>query len=394
MTPPEQPALLYLDNNATTPLAPQALEAMLPYFSTTFGNASSPHPAGRPAAKAVAHARAQLARLFGAASAEEVLMTAGGTESLHTAVRAAAPRMTQRPRLITTAVEHPAVLSPMERLAERAGGELVVLPVDRDGQLDADAAVEAIDERTALVSLLWANNETGILCRPEILERIGERARATGAWLHLDAVQTAGKQPLRLSESLVDMASVSGHKFHGPKGSGALWIRSGLELDPLFVGGSQQEGRRAGTLDVPSIVGLGCAAELAADFAEDAAGVAALTARRDKFEAELQRRQPEAVIHGQNTLRTANTCSVALPGHSADALMMLLGEFGVCVSTGAACSTGKRKASHVLLGMGIELELARSTLRLSLSRETPEEDLAAALDAIVQASEQLQALAT
>ncbi len=393
MTPHEQPPLLYLDNNATTPLAPQALEAMLPYFSTTYGNASSPHPAGRPAAKAVAHARTQLARLFGAASPEEVLFTAGGTESLHTAIRAAAPRLVERPRLITTAVEHPAVLSPMERLAERVGGELVVLPVDRDGQLDADAAVEAIDERTALFSLLWANNETGVICRPEILQRIAERTRATQTWLHLDAVQTAGKLPLRLSESLVDMASVSGHKFHGPKGSGALWVRAGLELDPLFVGGSQQEGRRAGTLDVPSIVGLGRAAELAAEFAEDAGRVAELTARRDGFEAELQRRLSGAVVHGQGSPRTANTCSVALPGLSADALMMLLGEFGVCVSTGAACSTGKRKASHVLLGMGLELELARSTLRLSLSRETPDADLAAALDALVQATEQLQALA-
>ena len=383
--------IVYLDNNATTAVAPEVLEAMLPFLREHFGNASSTHVLGRGPARAVARARRETADLFGAASPDEVVFTSGGTEASNLALIGTARARTDRPRLVIGGGEHPATRQPVERLAE-IGCEPVTVPLEPSGRLDLARALEAIDERTAVASFLWVNNETGVQLEDEVVERLAARCREVGARLHLDAVQAAGKLPLRAEARGVDLLSISAHKFHGPKGVGALYVREGTELRPLAVGGGQEGGRRPGTLNTPGIVGLGAAAVLAARAAEDAALQAELETRRTRFEAELARRVEGIVVHGREALRVPTTSSIGFPGIAADGLHLLLSELGVCASTGAACSSGSRRTSPVLAAMGVPDDLAAGTLRFSFARTTTDADIELALERIAAAVEQLRAL--
>lgn len=387
------PRPVYLDNNATTRLDDRVLEGMLPWLREGYGNPSSAHFMGQPAAMAIAKARGQVARLVGAKSPREIVFTSGGTESINAAIHGSLALNGARPRLVTSRVEHSAAFNPIVRLGQQPGRKSVLLDVDREGRLDLDAALASIDGDTALVSLIWGNNETGVLIEADSLAAIGERCRQSGAYFHLDAVQVAGKVQIKAAEMPIDFLSVSAHKFHGPKGAGALYVRAGLQLAPHVEGGTQEEGRRGGTLNTPGIVGLGLAAELAGAHAADAEALAHLAALRDRLERGLVAAVPEARVHGAGATRVANTTNIAFPGLRGEALLMLLSELGVCVSTGSACSTLKRTPSRVLSSMGCCEEEAGASLRFSLSRFSTREDVDLALQRVPDAVAQLRALA-
>ncbi|MGD9982559.1 MAG: cysteine desulfurase family protein [Porticoccaceae bacterium] len=357
---------IYLDHNATTPLAPEVLDAMLPYLRDAFGNPSSPHGfAGRPAT-AVREARARVAALLGA-QPREIHFTSGATESIHWAIQGALAMRPMQRQLITTAVEHPAVLKLCRHL-EQQGITVIYLPVDREGRLRLRYLEAALTPQTALVSLMAANNETGVLFP---VEEIAALTRARGVLLHVDAAQSAGKWPLDLARTPIDLLSLSGHKLHGPKGVGALYIRNGLNLPPLFFG-TQERGRRGGSLNVPGIVGLGEACRLAAAaLATASTPVAAL---RDRLEAGIQALCPDALVNGGNAERLAGTSNISFPGHDGEALMNRLDRAGIAVANGAACTGGGSQPSHVLTAMYRDAARARSAVRFSLSRyNTPAE---------------------
>lgn len=383
--------MLYLDHNASSPLEPAALEEMLPHLRHDFGNPSSAHRLGEDAAAALERARGRVARLVGASGADELVFTSGGTESANSAIASALHVRAARRRIVASAAEHAAVLQPLERAAQR-GHELELVPVDGDGRLELERCVAAIDERVALVSLIAANNETGVLLEPEALVEIGRACARSGALLHLDAVQLAGKLPLELARGPADFASISAHKFGGPKGAGALWVRRGGEFHALLVGGGQERERRAGTPNVAAIAGLGRAAELARAWLAQG-GPERLTELRTRFERELLERVPGAELNGARAQRLPNTASVRFPGLQAEALQMLLDAQGVAVSTGSACGSRRRAPSHVLLAMGRSREAANQTLRFSLGRHTSAEELERALELVAAGAAQLRALA-
>ncbi|MEO0651099.1 MAG: aminotransferase class V-fold PLP-dependent enzyme, partial [Planctomycetota bacterium] len=307
-TPPTD--LVYLDNNATTALDPAVLEAMLPWLREGYGNPSSKHAMGEPAARAIAGARSAVARLVGAKSPREVVFTSGGTESINSALFAALRARPEARRIVTSTAEHAATANPARRLSED-GYDVVACPVDGEGRLDVDAVIAAVQPGTAICSLLWANNETGVVVPDADLRRIAERCRKTETPLHLDAVQVAGKRPIAADALGIDLLSVSGHKFHGPKGVGAVWIRTGLPYSAHVEGGTQEDGRRGGTLNTPGIVGLGQAAELAAAHAADGAACAQVAARRDRLERGLLERVPDARVNGGGAERVASTANLS-----------------------------------------------------------------------------------
>lgn len=357
---------IYLDHNATTPLAPEVLDAMLPYLRDAFGNPSSPHGFAERPATAVREARARVAALLGA-QPREIHFTSGATESIHWAIQGALAMRPMQRQLITTAVEHPAVLKLCRHL-EQQGITVIYLPVDREGRLRLRYLEAALTPQTALVSLMAANNETGVLFP---VEEIAALTRARGVPLHVDAAQSAGKWPLDLARTPIDLLSLSGHKLHGPKGVGALYIRNGLNLPPLFFG-TQERGRRGGSLNVPGIVGLGEACRLAAAaLATASTPVAAL---RDRLEAGIQALCPDALVNGGNAERLAGTSNISFPGHDGEALMNRLDRAGIAVANGAACTGGGSQPSHVLMAMYRDAARARSAVRFSLSRyNTPAE---------------------
>jgi cysteine desulfurase len=361
-TPP-----LYLDNNATTRLAPEALEAMLPFLGEQYGNAGSAHLLGRLSEGAVVHAREQLAGLLGCQPAE-LVYTSGGTEGLNHAIRGVFEAFPAKRHFITTAVEHSAVLAVAEWLRHQ-GVEVTLLGVDREGRLDLAELEAALRPDTALVSVMAANNETGVLYP---LREAGALAKAKGALFHVDGTQAVGKLPLPLAELPVDLFNLSAHKFHGPKGMGALYVRRGVRPRPFMLGGGQERGRRGGTENVPGIVGLGAAAALAQAALPDLSRVAAL---RDRLEAELLARVPDIRVQGAGAERLPNTAFISFRGLEGEALFLKLSDRGVCVSTGSACSTGQREPSHVLRAMGVDGEEARGTVRFSLSRYTTGEEI-------------------
>lgn len=357
---------IYLDHNATTPLAPEVLDAMLPYLRDAFGNPSSPHGFAERPTTAVREARARVAALLGA-QPREIHFTSGATESIHWAIQGALAMRPMQRQLITTAVEHPAVLKLCRHL-EQQGITVIYLPVDREGRLRLRYLEAALTPQTALVSLMAANNETGVLFP---VEEIAALTRARGVPLHVDAAQSAGKWPLDLARTPIDLLSLSGHKLHGPKGVGALYIRNGLNLPPLFFG-TQERGRRGGSLNVPGIVGLGEACRLAAAaLATASTPVAAL---RDRLEAGIQALCPDALVNGGNAERLAGTSNISFPGHDGEALMNRLDRAGIAVANGAACTGGGSQPSHVLMAMYRDAARARSAVRFSLSRyNTPAE---------------------
>jgi cysteine desulfurase len=379
--------ICYLDNNATTKVAPEVFEAMRPWFTESFGNASSLHSLGQAAADAVSTARASIARLIGARSADEIVFTSGGTESDNAAIRAALARHPERRRIVTSAVEHEAVLAPLAAL-EAAGYDVVRIAPDQGGRFALDDFAAAIDGRCALVALMWANNETGAV---HDIERVGALCAAQRVPFHVDAVQLVGKRALEVEKLPLDTLAMSAHKFHGPKGVGALYIRGGAAFEPLLRGGGQENERRSGTENVPGIVGFARAAELAQHWIAKG-GPDALTKLRDRLETEITARVPQSRVHAGLVARTCNTTSLGFEGVSGEALVMLLSEYGVCASAGSACASARHAPSHVLLAMGMEPGAASSSLRLSLSRETTEAEVELAVGAVCESVAGLRSL--
>ena len=358
---------VYLDNNATTQVAPEVLEAILPFFSQSYGNPSSAHLFGGRAKRALERAREQVAELVGA-SPEEVIFTSGGTESDNAAIRGILEALPHKRHIVTTKVEHPAVLN-LCKILEGRGYRVTYLAVDRKGYLNLDELREAIGDDTALVSIMFANNETGVIFP---VEEIGKICRDKGVIFHCDATQAVGKVPVDMRGSLIDLLSLSGHKFHAPKGIGALVIREGIPWVPLLVGGHQEEGRRAGTENVPAIVGLGKASELAKETLKDQERVRAL---RDELEGEILREIPDVIVNGEGGERLPNTTNLSFRGIEGEALLLMLSEEGIAASSGSACSSGDPEPSHVLQAMGVPADFIHGTLRLSLSRYNTKEDI-------------------
>lgn len=371
MQPPDAPAGAYLDNNATTPVAEEVLAAMLPWFRQRPGNPSSLHGPGEEAFAAISTARTEVAKLVGAAHPSEVTFTGSATEATNTAIAAALARTPARTRVITSSVEHAATL---EGLASR-GVATTHVPVDRSGALDEEAALAAIaaaPDELALVTLLFVNNETGRIQDTAALGRIAEAAHTAGALVHLDVVQAAGKLPLDLGTLGADLASLSAHKLHGPKGVGALWVKSGtFETFPrLVAGGPQENERRAGTENVPGIVGFGRAAALAVEQAADPAAMARIAGLRDHLEAALLAELEDLEVVAAGTPRVTSTSCIEFHGIDGEAALLMLSQYNIQVSTGSACGSSHHGPSHVLLAMGRSEAEASSSLRFSLSRET------------------------
>jgi len=362
----------YLDANATTSCDLRVVEAMLPYFHDHAGNASSPHTPGQRARRAVEEAREEVARLINC-EPDAIVFTSGGTEADNLAVfglaRAARRRDPARTRILISAVEHPAV-SESARALEDSGFRVESISVDREGVIDLAVLETKLGPDVALVAVMLANNETGTI---EPVEEAGLLIRKAGAAFHVDAVQAAGKIPLGFEASSAGTFAIAGHKFHGPKGIGALAIRRGARLDPLLRGGLQEKQRRPGTENVPLIVGLGVASRLAlAGLAENTARMETL---RDRLESKLHQSLPDAFVNGRLARRTPNTTSLTIPGISAETLVVRLDLEGIAVSTGAACSTGVVRPSATLLALGLTPREAASTVRISLHRETRTDDI-------------------
>src|SRR5215467_10595641 len=385
---------VYLDHNATTPVEPEVLEAMLPYFSGEFGNAASIHTPGQRARAAVETARQQVAALVGARP-QEVVFTSGGTESDNHAIfgiarsasgAAASGGQKETKHIITTQVEHEAVLNSCQAL-EKEGFAVTYLPVDANGLIDLEELREAIGPETALITVMHANNELGTV---QPLVEIAKIAAENDIYLHTDAVQSAGKIPIDVASLGVDLLSISGHKFYAPKGIGALYIRGGTRLRQLLYGGHHQRGFRPGTENVPGIVGLGKAAELARKALEgDASRISSL---RDELERGLLAKIPQSRANAAAAPRTPNTSNITFPGIEGEALIIALDLKGLACSTGAACSSGAVEPSHVLTATGLPPEEARASIRFSLGRHTTSAEIAFALEAVPGAVAQLRQL--
>ena len=353
--------VIYFDNNATTRIAPEVFEAMTPYLTEYYGNPSSIHHFGGQVMEKVDEAKASLAALLGADPAN-VIFTSCGTESDNAAIFSALLNCPKRKKIVVSKVEHPAVLSLAKEL-ERRGNKVSRIPVDSNGVLDMNAARELIDDETAIVSVMWANNETGNI---QDVETLAEIAHKNGALFHTDAVQAVGKIPIDLKNSAIDMLSLSGHKLHGPKGIGALYVKRGVRFRPYIIGGHQENGRRAGTENVASIIGLGKAAELALQNIEkENTFVASL---RDKLEKTILATIPKVRVNGDVLHRLPNTTNISFEYIEGESILMLLDMFGICASSGSACTTGSLEPSHVLRAMGIPYTCAHGAIRFSFSR--------------------------
>jgi cysteine desulfurase len=364
-----QPALIYLDNNATTRTDPAVVSAMMPYLTEEYGNPSSAYRFGKKSADAVEHARAQVAALLGC-EPKEILFTSCGTESNNSAIASALSLDPDRQHVITTRVEHSAITKHCEWLAKR-GIEVTWLGVDENGHIDLNELERAIRPDTAIVSTMWANNETGVIFPIEEIAAIVHRKRVL---FHTDAVQAVGKVPINLAHahSHINFLSVSGHKLHCPKGVGVLYVNRRTRFNPYLMGGGQEHGKRAGTENVPYCVGLGAAAELAGrNLAHENDAVRAL---RDEFEKGVLETIPDTMVNGDREHRLPNTTSIAFEGIDSEAVLLLLDQAGVCCSAGSACTTGSVHPSHVLKAMGFSTERARSSLRFSFGRYNTAEE--------------------
>ncbi len=367
---PEQ--LIYLDNNATTQVDPVVVAEMMPFLTEFYGNPSSAYGFGRRPHAAIDAARERVAELLGCETSE-ILFTSCGTESNNAAINSALQMDPDRQHIVTTRVEHSAITKHCESLAKR-GCEITWLGVDEDGQIDLDELERAIRPDTAIVSTMWANNETGVLFP---IEKIAQLVHKKKTLFHTDAVQAVGKIPIRLADSHINFLSVSGHKLHCPKGVGVLYVSRRTRFNPLLIGGSQEGSRRAGTENVASIVALGKASEIAGEFMEhEQREVRSL---RDEFEAAVLDKIPDAKVNGDRQNRLPNTTNIAFEGIDSEAVLMLLDKAGICCSAGSACTAGSLHPSHVLKAMGFSNERARSSLRFSFSRFNTKLDVEHAL---------------
>jgi len=359
---------IYMDNNATTRVAPEVLEEMLPFFSEYYGNPSSMHSFGGNVGSRVRQARERVAALLGA-SPDEIVFTSCGTESDSTAIHAALKSYPSKRHVITTRVEHPAVKNVCEYLS-RNGYRITFVPVDRKGRLDLDFLYKHLTDDTAVVSVMWANNESGVIFP---IEEIAEMVKGRDIIFHTDAVQAVGKIPIDVGKVGVDMLSLSGHKLHGPKGIGALYIRRGTRFFPFLIGGHQEGGRRGGTENVASIIGLGKASELAADHIEEEN--TRVRTLRDKLEKGLLERIPNASVNGDPENRLPNTTSIGFDSVEGEAILLMMDQLGICASSGSACTSGSLEPSHVLRAMGVPFTSAHGSIRFSLSIYNTEEEV-------------------
>lgn len=359
---------IYFDNNATTPVAPEVFDEMLPYLKEFYGNPSSMHTFGGQLHRKVEEARFKVAQLIGA-EPEEIIFTSCGTESDNTAIMSAVESLPGKRHIITTRVEHPAVLNFCKHLA-RKGFRVTFLPVNNNGQLNIDELLKVLDEDTALVSIMYANNETGIVFPiVEIAEILKERR----ILFHTDAVQAVGKIPIDTKKLPVDMLSLSGHKLHAPKGVGALYVRKGTRFYPYIIGGHQERGRRAGTENMASIIGLGKACELAGkNLTEE---ISYLKGLRNKLETALLKSCPDVRINGDINNRLPNTTNLSFEYVEGEAVLLRLNEYGVCASSGSACTSGSLEPSHVLRAMGVPFTAIHGSIRFSLSRYNTEAEI-------------------
>lgn len=366
---------IYLDNNATTRVDPAVVEEMMPFLTENYGNPSSGYRFGKNVAAALDLARERVAALLGCEPGE-ILFTSCGTESSNAAIHSALSLDRDRQHIITTRVEHSATLKTCELLAKR-GYEITWLGVDSQGQIDVRELEKAIRPDTALVSVMWANNETGVLFPTE---EIADIVRSKGAFFHTDAVQAVGKIPIALADAKINFLSLSGHKLHCPKGVGVLYVNKRTKFTPFMTGGGQEKGRRAGTENVASIVGLGKACEVAGQFIEHENSE--VRAWRDQFEEALLERVPGTQINGDRAHRLPNTSNLAFDGIDSEAVLMLLDDAGICCSSGSACTTGSVHASHVLKAMGFSDDRARSSLRFSFGRFNSAAEVPRAIEAV------------
>ncbi len=360
--------LIYMDNNATTMAAPEVVEAMLPFLSEKYGNPSSIHSFGGNVGREIDIARQRVAEFLGAENDYEIVFTGTGTESDNLAILGSVAYYKEKKHIITTRVEHPAVLSLCKKL-EQDGYRVTYVPVDREGNLDLDMLKKSVDDDTAIVSVMYANNETGVIFP---VEEIGEFLHEKGVAFHIDAVQAAGKIPIDVKKINCDLLSVSGHKFHAPKGVGALYVRRGTRMRPVFIGGHQEKGRRPGTHNVPGIVAIGKAAELAMHHAGDTEGMRKL---RDKLENGILSQFKNCALNGNKKNRVPNTSNVGFEFIEGEAILLYMDSKGIAASSGSACSSGSLEPSHVLRAMGVPFTSAHGSIRFSLSRYTTEEEV-------------------
>ncbi len=368
--------VIYMDNNATTRIAPEVVDAMMPFLTDCYGNPSSMHTFGGQVAKAIEEARGRIADLLGA-EPEEIVFTSCGTESDSTAILSALQTWPEKRHVITTRVEHPAVKNLCENLAQLTGHKhrITRLKVERDGTLDMEEYRQALTEDTAIVSVMWANNETGVIFP---VEEMAAMARERDILFHTDAVQAVGKIPINMKENVIDFLSLSGHKLHAPKGVGVLYIRRGTPFVPFLNGGHQEKGRRGGTENVASIIGLGRACSLAAEkMEEENTRVRAL---RDRLEKGLLSSIPKSMLNGHPEKRLPNTTNISFEFVEGEAILLHMNEYNICASSGSACTSGSLEPSHVLRAMGVPFTAAHGSIRFSLSIYNTEEEVDSVLD--------------
>ena len=361
--------LVYLDNNATTRIDPKALEVMLPYLDTFYGNPSSIHRLGAVVGHAMETAREQVQQLIGAEHASEVIFTSCATEATSTAILSAVEAYPDKKEIITTQVEHPATLQLCQTL-ERKGYTIHWIGVDKKGRLDMTALKAALSRNVAIISIMWANNETGTIFP---VEQVAQLAKRYGAVVHVDAVQMVGKCPVNVQSCPIDMLSISGHKFHAPKGVGALYVKRGTKFRPLLRGGHQERGRRAGTENAASVIAMGKAAEMAYIALETE--TLRIQMMRDRLEQGLLARIPSCFVTGFPKRRVPNTTNIAVEYVEGEALLLMMNQVGIAASSGSACTSGSLEPSHVMKAMQIPFTAAHGTLRFSLSRFTTDEDI-------------------
>jgi cysteine desulfurase len=380
---------VYLDNNATTRVLPEVAEAMLPFLTEHYGNPSSIHRFGSAVGERLAVAREQVAQLIGATDPIEIIFTSCGTEGDNAAIRGMLEARPNKRHIVTTQVEHPAVLGLCQHL-EKKGYRVTWLSVDENGGLDAEELRSALTDDTALVSVMWANNETGVIFP---IEQIGAIVKAKGIPLHVDAVQAAGKIHLKVKDLPMDLMTISGHKFHAPKGIGALYVKRGLTFPPFMIGGHQERNRRGGTENVPGIIGMGKAAEVASSRIDsDATRIRGL---RDQLESLLLRSCPGSRVNGDVQKRLPNTCNISFRYLEGESILVLLDQQGICASTGSACTAGSSEPSHVLRAMKVPPDWLQGAVRFSLGRFNTEKEIDYVnekMPAIVQRLEGLSSL--
>jgi len=376
---------IYFDNNATTQVAEEVLEEIQPLFCELYGNPSSMHTFGGQIGRKIGQAREQVAGLLGC-EPSEIVFTSGGTESDNTAIKGTLAALPHKRKIITTRIEHPAVLTVCRELGNR-GYNIIELAVDKHGQLDIEQLAEELDDDTTLVTIMYANNETGVIFP---IDKISRLTAEKGVVFHTDAVQAVGKIPLNLSKSNIDLLSLSGHKLHAPKGVGILYVRKGTRLSPYMLGGHQEAGRRAGTENVPGIVGIGKACELAAkNIEKENSKVKSL---RDKLESAILEKCPDSLLNGDKDNRLPNTTNISFEYIEGEAILLMLDQYGICASSGSACTSGSLEPSHVLRAMGVPFTAAHGSIRFSLSRYSTEEEVDYTIEKIPPIVNQLRKL--